>query len=472
MDLPSAGWYPDPYGTPWLLRWWDGSVWTQHTHPDPNAGGAGSGGEQAGLVPATAVQSAVPATAVQSAVPATAVPATAVQSAVAGQPSTDRLRRTGPPTGRPTQPQPALPDTAGPAVYQPAVTTVQRAPVHLATGQPTIVQPGYPQPSPTALMGGADAASTQMLFPGGPSGPFPPGGPATGDNGRGPGNPFGYAQAQRRRRRWLTGGLAAGTTVAVAAIVVIALNLGGSPATTAADQTKTTPAAAATSASPSATPSASPTVSASPTATLGASVLSDGQSGLAYTQLPSPWQAGCPSSLNNGVLTWTDGESSAAGSVNGGSATWYGEACSGPLPSQYGYTGTADLQTIAQDLAQTFQNAYYSALAHNTTDETSQATSVSGHQAWESTYDVSYTNPAQGVTWPDEQAAVVVVDNGTATPAVFLVSVPQNLNEANVTTLVTSLQLTTAPAGASATATASDTSQVSGHGRGHGHRDH
>jgi len=52
MDLPPSGWYPDPYGTPSLLRWWDGSGWTQHTHPDVTA--PGNGGEPA----ATAVQAA------------------------------------------------------------------------------------------------------------------------------------------------------------------------------------------------------------------------------------------------------------------------------------------------------------------------------------------------------------------------------------------------------------------------------
>ncbi|MER6105209.1 phospholipid scramblase-related protein [Streptomyces sp. NPDC001832] len=29
----SAGWYPDPYGAPQLLRYWDGSQWTEHTNP-------------------------------------------------------------------------------------------------------------------------------------------------------------------------------------------------------------------------------------------------------------------------------------------------------------------------------------------------------------------------------------------------------------------------------------------------------
>ncbi|MFF4606568.1 phospholipid scramblase-related protein [Streptomyces sp. NPDC001339] len=28
-----AGWYADPQGTPHQLRWWDGSLWTEHTHP-------------------------------------------------------------------------------------------------------------------------------------------------------------------------------------------------------------------------------------------------------------------------------------------------------------------------------------------------------------------------------------------------------------------------------------------------------
>ncbi|MFG2497592.1 phospholipid scramblase-related protein [Streptomyces sp. NPDC048441] len=33
-----AGWYPDPQGAPQLLRWWDGSQWTQHTSPDQQGG--------------------------------------------------------------------------------------------------------------------------------------------------------------------------------------------------------------------------------------------------------------------------------------------------------------------------------------------------------------------------------------------------------------------------------------------------
>jgi hypothetical protein len=71
MELPPSGWYPDPYGVPGLLRWWDGSMWTQHTHASDAADGAGAG---AGAEPAaTAQQAPVQPTAVQPAIQPTAV---------------------------------------------------------------------------------------------------------------------------------------------------------------------------------------------------------------------------------------------------------------------------------------------------------------------------------------------------------------------------------------------------------------
>jgi hypothetical protein len=88
--------------------------------------------------------------------------------------------------------------------------------------------------------------------------------------------------------------------------------------------------------------------------------------------------------------------------------------------------------------------------------ETDQATSVGGRSAWAVTWGVAYSNAAaQGATWNGEQAEVVVVDNGTSQPAVFFTSVPQNLDEGNVSGLVSSLQLSDAAAGASASATSS-----------------
>lgn len=42
-----AGWYPDPQGAPQLLRWWDGSQWTQHTNPGQQADGQQAQAQQA-----------------------------------------------------------------------------------------------------------------------------------------------------------------------------------------------------------------------------------------------------------------------------------------------------------------------------------------------------------------------------------------------------------------------------------------
>jgi hypothetical protein len=306
-----------------------------------------------------------------------------------------------------------------------------------------------------------DGGGTQVLFLGGDAWQVPggPGAPAHG-------NPYGYLEAQRQRRRRVIIGLSAGTAVAVAAIVVIATTLGGSPSAQVADQAPAaappSPTTAASSAVPA--PSQSPTASPSPTATVTGSLLTDSQAGLSYAQLAAPWQgASCPPSLDNGAFPWTAGEYAVAGQVNGGQATWYGEACSGLLPQQYGYSGVANLQSTAENLAQTFSNAYYGALSHTVNPGQDAPVQVSGHAAWQVSYDVAYNDAAaQGATWTDEQATVVVIDNGTNQPAVFFTSIPGTLNEANVTTLASSLQLNGTAAGQPGTATPAGTTQGGG----------
>jgi Protein of unknown function (DUF2510) len=500
MDLPTSGWYPDPYGTPDLLRWWDGSNWTRHTHPvvgTADTGGGAAAGEASGIgasgngssgngatgngaLGSGAAGGAVQATTVQPAAQATtAQPAGggwAARDRVIGDwagtdwPTGDQLATTKPPKGPRTEPQPALPDTsvqssvpssaqssAQATRYQPAVQATTTQPAVQPTTYQAAVQPTAHQAAVQATVADGWGAATSVL----PNGGQPNGGQPTGGGGgdgtqvlflgddawqvpggpEGQANRYGYQEAQRRRRLWLIGGISAGTAVAIAIIVIVANSMGGSPSPTAADQTQvTTP--------PSPTAVASPTVTASPSAsaTPPASVLSDGQSGLSYPQLGTPWQAGCPSDLSS-AFPWTAGESAVAGQVNGGQNTWYGEACSGPLPAQYNYSGAGDLENTATNVASTLGNAYYTALAHSSSPVLSQPVTVSGHNGWEIEYEISYTNAAaQGATFTSEEAAVVVADTGAGnTPVVFFASVPDTLGTTTVNSLVSSLQLSVVP---------------------------
>ena len=179
--------------------------------------------------------------------------------------------------------------------------------------------------------------------------------------------------------------------------------------------------------------------------------VTDSTSGLTYDQLSAPFAGGCPASMSSPSFTWTAGESATAGQVNNGQTTWYGVACSGQLPAQYGYNGTADLQNVANALANTFNGTYYAALPHTMSVTANQPIAVSGHPAWEVEFMITYASP-QGLAFTNELGAIVVADPQTgAAPAVFYTSIPGNLNEANVGTLVSSLQLTAVapPAGAS-----------------------
>jgi uncharacterized protein DUF2510 len=385
MDLPPSGWYPDPYGVPGLLRWWDGSAWTQHTHDE----GAPAPGAMESKEPPTTVQRMTP---------------------------------------QPTTVQPAV--TGDEVPVQP--TTVQPA---IGPAQPTAVQPTTIQPAATRQVTGEDDINgTRVLFldDAAWNSPNTPGRP--GEDER-----FDYYRSQRQRRIWLMSGLAGGVAVVLAVIALIVNSMGQTPASNTAAQPPTSPAAASSTAP--ASPSPSPT--APPTAATSGSTVTDGTSGLSFAQLATPWQPGCPSGLNGQAFTWTAGESAAAGQINNGQTTWYGAACAGALPQQYGYNGVADLENIASNLVTTFDGTYYAALPHSRSDVVSQPVSVSGHPGWEIKFLMTYTNP-QGLAWNNELGAVVVADEGTGVaPAVFYTSVPANLNENNVDTLVSSLQLTT-----------------------------
>ena len=173
--------------------------------------------------------------------------------------------------------------------------------------------------------------------------------------------------------------------------------------------------------------------------------VTDASSGLSYRLLSSPWRRGCPGILDTPTFSWTAGEHAVAGQVDLGGTVfdWHGNACSARLGPQFAYSGPNDLELAAIGAADGVGLAYYSGLRHYSTIESSSPMLVSGHQAWLVTFLVTYPDAAsEGLAWTSEPGAVVLVDRGPRrAPAVFYVSVPDNLGTSDVATLVSSLQL-------------------------------
>ena len=172
--------------------------------------------------------------------------------------------------------------------------------------------------------------------------------------------------------------------------------------------------------------------------------VTDASSGLSYRLLGSPWQRGCPPSLNTSQFGWTAGENTVAGqvSIGGSSIPWHGLACSGQLQQAFPYGSPADLEPTAMSLLVALDTAYYGGVQHSRSTVKSTAIQVSGHQAWLVEFAMNYPDGAsQGLTWSSELGAVAVVDRGAGQfPGVFYVSVPANLGTLKVATFLLSLQ--------------------------------
>jgi Protein of unknown function (DUF2510) len=411
MEMPPPGWYEDPVQKGTLLRWWDGTQWTVHTAPLVQA-----------PEPAPVQQAPVQQAPVQPALPA---PVLADVSDFAAASDDDQKSLTEWFEDTPAQRPGTAVALAGSAQSGPAGENS------------TQVLDGALLPA----TGGHAARGTGALARLG----WRRSAPVTEDN-----LPLvdrtsygGMLRRNRTRLMWL---VALGTAVAML-ITGVLVGVFGSSASP-----RTTPAAAATR-HPAATHRATATPPAtngpSTTATTGTPV-SDTASGLSYALLAAPWQPGCPGTMNNAVFAWTAGENAVAGTVaSAGGAPWYASACSGLLPQQYAYTGTADLPQTAMNLVSAFDAAYFASLPHVRATMENNPLQVSGHAGWIVEFQMTYQNAAaQGLAWQTQMGAVVVVDRGAGQPpAVLYVTVPNNLGTANIGIILASTQLA-APAAA------------------------
>ena len=442
MDLPPSGWYPDPYGTPDLLRWWDGLNWTRHTHPgvgggvaDTGGGGGAAVGEASGNGTAGNGTSGGGALGGGRRGP---VEATTVQQATgqsgSGQlgggwgardrvigdwagtdwPTGEQLATTKPPKGPRTEaggPGPAghlgpgVGAIFGPGDQVPAGRAGddvpggraaerrradRRAGAGAADGRRRVGgHVGAAQrraAEPQAANGGVGADGTQVLFLGGDAWQVP-GGPD------GQANRYGYQEAQRRGRTMADrrdqrghGGRDRDHRGRRQQHGRLPREHGGGPDPGLDPAFPTAPASLA----------ASPSVAASPTASVTppASVLSDGQSGLSYSPLRQSLDGGLPDRPGRRVPVDRGRVRDRRADQRRADHLWTARRARGRCPAQYNYTGASDLENTATNVASTLGNAYYTALAHTSAPVLSQPVSVSGHPGWEIEYQLTYTNAA------------------------------------------------------------------------------
>jgi hypothetical protein len=421
MEMPPPGWYEDPVAAGGLLRWWDGTQWTEHSAPAGNIPQAAIGRAPSTEREYRAIERAPEDHSAASAPPMLSAPVDTYAPASPAAPALPSARGTASPPSN--SDDPSLTDwfqsIPFPVVGRGTPATPNTTRVLERGGPGTLAEFGWPHGTPvteddTPLLERHEKAG--MLL---------------------------------RNRTRLMWGLALGAAVAmlITGILVAVFGSGTAPQAAAAGH----PSAERTlapkaSASPPGTPSTVPTTG---------TPVTDAASGLSYATLSTPWVAGCPGSMSSAVFAWTAGENAVAGPLaSAGGTPWYASACSGVLGQQYPYTGVADLPQTAMNLVGAFDATYFSALAHVRSTVQNNPLQVSGHPAWIVEFQMTYpTAASQGLPWQTQLGAVVVVDRGTGQPpAVMYVTVPDNLGTPNVGVILASMQLN-APAGPAGPAT-------------------
>lgn len=388
-EIP-AGWYPDPYETPNLYRWWDGVQWTDDTAP--------MSPEQAQQPAADPVQpqpqqqwQGTPGWEPQAEPPPWDTqhgPPGLDDGHGAGHPP-----EAGPPPLDPFVPRPQLPSDDGPHAARGAQPWAS-AEAGWSPPEPDWGQRPHQEPD----WGQEPAPPAEPQVPAGGWGAPPARGPE-------PGAP------PRKGRGLLVGGIAGG----LALLLIIGVSVGVFFVRRGHQQADPSPSPSATqSTAPSSTQPASPAPTG-PRITAGS---------ISYVSLKAPWEPNDQMDFDEfdtkkGQYQYTQRNPPG---LDGG---WIANVYIGSLSDQFSYGGPDDLESTAGGLASSVEQKYYKPWKTKRKDLEQKKITVGDKQGYEIKFHLDFLNTPKGFAAKGETVLVAVVDSSTGGQGVYI-SIPDN----------------------------------------------